>query len=107
MHNKMKDKTTHANVNLQYAVELVYATCCLAGSASYLDDIRADLRECGVIRAIKAHDTAAVFDWLVAGAIAVGRPPDLAKRGISMGFSTNRDTMDEAKARSMTLCKNS
>ncbi len=24
-----------------------------------------------------------------------------------MGFSTNRDTMDEAKARSMTLCKNS
>ena len=44
---------------------------------------------------------------LGAGAIAVGHPPDVAKRGISMGFSTNRDTMDEAKARSMTLCKNS
>ena len=44
---------------------------------------------------------------LAAGAIAVGHPPDVAKRGISMGFSTNRDTMDEAKARSMTLCKNS
>src|SRR4029077_13023944 len=38
---------------------------------------------------------------LAAGAIAIGHPPDVAKRGISMGFSTNRDTMDDAKARSM------
>jgi hypothetical protein len=44
---------------------------------------------------------------LAAGAIAVGHPSDVAKRGISMGFSTNRDTMDDAKARSMILCKNS
>jgi len=44
---------------------------------------------------------------VAAGAIAIGRPPDVAKRGISMGFSTNRDTMDEAKARSMILCKDS
>jgi hypothetical protein len=65
MHNEMKDKTTHANVNLQYAVELVHATCCLAGSASYLDDIRADLRECGITRAIRDHDTPALFDRLV------------------------------------------
>ena len=42
---------------------------------------------------------------LAAGAIAIGHPPDVAKRGISMGFSTNRDTMDDAKARSMILCK--
>jgi hypothetical protein len=44
---------------------------------------------------------------LAAGAIAVGQPADVAKRGVSMGFSTNRDTIDEAKARSMILCKNS
>jgi hypothetical protein len=44
---------------------------------------------------------------LAAGAIAVGQPTDVAMRGVSMGFSTNRDTMDEAKARSMTLCQNS
>ena len=31
---------THSNPNLAYAVKLVHATCCLAGSASYLDDIR-------------------------------------------------------------------
>jgi len=44
---------------------------------------------------------------VAAGAIAIGQPADVAKRGISMGFSTNRDTMDEAKARSMILCKDS
>jgi Domain of unknown function (DUF4189) len=44
---------------------------------------------------------------LAAGAIAVGQPADVAKRGVSMGFSTNRDTIDEAKARSMILCQNS
>jgi hypothetical protein len=61
----MKNKITHTNVNLHYAVQVVHATCCLAGSASYLDDIRADLRDCGIVRAIKDHDTPALFDWLV------------------------------------------
>jgi hypothetical protein len=63
--NDMKEKTIHANANLHYAVQLVHATCCLAGSASYLDDVRADLRDCGIMRAIKDHDTPALFDWLV------------------------------------------
>jgi hypothetical protein len=44
---------------------------------------------------------------VAAGAIAVGQPNDVAKRGISMGFSTNRETMDEAKKRSLKLCENS
>ena len=45
--------------------KLVHATCCLAGSASYLDDIRADLRDCGISRAVRDHDTPVLFDWLV------------------------------------------
>jgi hypothetical protein len=61
----MEDKTTSTNPNLAYAVHLVHAACCLAGSASYLDDIRTDLRDCGIIRAVKDHDTPAMFDWLV------------------------------------------
>jgi hypothetical protein len=61
----MKDRPNHPNPNLHYAVQLVHATSCLAGSASYLDDIRADLRDCGIMRAIKDHDTPALFDWLV------------------------------------------
>jgi hypothetical protein len=63
--NDMNEKNTRANANLHYAVQLVHATCCLAGSASYLDDVRADLRDCGIFRAIKDHDTPTLFDWLI------------------------------------------
>jgi hypothetical protein len=52
----METKDTHVNVDLAYAVQLVHATCCLAGSASYLDDVRADLRGRGISRAIRDHD---------------------------------------------------
>ena len=61
----MEDKTTHTNAKLHYAVQLVHATCCLAGSPSYLDDIRADLQDRGIIRAVSDHDTPALFDWLI------------------------------------------
>ena len=44
---------------------------------------------------------------VAAGAIAIGQPADVAKRGISMGFSTNREATDEAKMRSMKLCADS
>ena len=36
----------------------------LAGSPSYLDDLRADLRKRGLIRAIASHDSTILFDWL-------------------------------------------
>ena len=61
----MENKFAHTNVNLAYAVRLVHATCCLAGSASYLDDVRADLQWRGIIRAVRDHDTPALFDWLI------------------------------------------
>jgi hypothetical protein len=61
----METKDVHSNVNLAYAVQLVHATCCLAGSASYLDDIRTDLRRHGIVRAIRDHDTPTLFDWLI------------------------------------------
>jgi hypothetical protein len=63
--NDMEDKITHTNADLDYAVQLVHAICCLAGSASYLDDVRADLRDCGIVRAVRDNDTPALFDWLV------------------------------------------
>ena len=61
----LRGTETHSNPNLAYAVQLVHATCCLAGSASYLDDIRAELNGRGVIRAVTDHDTPALFDWLI------------------------------------------
>jgi hypothetical protein len=52
---------------LDYAVGLIHRVCRLAGGASLIDDIRADLDEEGVREAVTTHDTATVFDWLVAG----------------------------------------
>jgi hypothetical protein len=61
----MNSENSQLNPNLAYAVRIVHATCCLAGSASYLDDIRTELRDRGVIPAVKNHDTPTLFDWLI------------------------------------------
>jgi hypothetical protein len=45
---------------------VVHGVCCLAGSASLIDDVRAELRSEGVPSAIRRHDTATLFDWLIA-----------------------------------------
>ena len=46
--------------DLAYAVKLVHAVCCLSGSPNYADE----LRERGVVRAIKEHFFAASSFWL-------------------------------------------
>src|SRR3984893_1817911 len=51
---------------IEHAVRLIHAVCGLAGSATWIDDIRADLRADKVQAAIRHHDTAVVFDWLMA-----------------------------------------
>ena len=51
---------------LDHAVRVVHGVCCLAGSASLIDDLRAELRVEGVPAAIRRHDTATLFDWLIA-----------------------------------------
>lgn len=48
---------------MDYAVRLVDRVCCLAGSASLIDEVRDD----ELCAAIDRHDTAAMFDWLVSG----------------------------------------
>ena len=53
------------NRDYEYAVNLVHSICCLAGVPSYLDDLRADLRDNGVLAAVNDHDTARLFDWLM------------------------------------------
>jgi hypothetical protein len=59
----MNDKLE--NRDYEYAVNLVHSICCLAGVPSYLDDLRADLRDKGVLAAVNNHDTARLFDWLM------------------------------------------
>jgi hypothetical protein len=51
---------------LDHAVRIIHAICGLAGSPSLIDDIRADLTADKVRGGIRHHDTAAVFDWLLA-----------------------------------------
>jgi len=58
---KIRDRTAA----LEHAVRVIYHVCCLAGSANLIDKIRADLDADGVRAAMRKHDTAAVFDWLI------------------------------------------
>ena len=51
---------------IAHAVRLIHAVCGLAGSATWIDDIRADLRADKVQAAIRHRETAVVFDWLMA-----------------------------------------
>src|ERR1700733_1038253 len=50
---------------IDHAVRVVHSVCCLAGAASLIDDIRADLRAEGIPTAIRRHDTATLFAWLI------------------------------------------
>jgi hypothetical protein len=51
---------------VDHAVRIIHAICGLAGSATFIDDIRADLAADKVRAAIRRRHTAAVFDWLLA-----------------------------------------
>ena len=62
-HPKIHKPTSAA---IDHAVRLIHAVCALAGSATLIDDIRADLRADKVHAAIRHRDTAVVFDWLMA-----------------------------------------
>jgi hypothetical protein len=48
-----------------YAVDVVHSVCCLAGVPSYVDDLRTQLRQSGVLEAVRNHDTPRLFDWLM------------------------------------------
>jgi hypothetical protein len=50
---------------INHAVRLIHAVCGLAGSASLIDESRADLRADKVRAAIRSRDTGPVFDWLM------------------------------------------
>ena len=50
---------------IDHAVRVVHGVCCLAGAASLVDDIRAELRAEGIPSAIRRHDTGTLFDWLM------------------------------------------
>src|SRR3984957_539924 len=64
-HQRRSNPDRHNTSAIDHAVRVVHGVCCLAGAASLIDDIRADLRAEGIPSAIRRHDTATLFDWLV------------------------------------------
>jgi len=93
-----------SNTNLSYAVKIVHATCCLAGSPSYLADVSAELRQCGVLRAIERHDTPLIFDWLVELLSFQGISDAVAANYIAKHGTATWAQIDEALSRK-PLCE--
>ncbi len=62
---KKHPKIHNRTAALDHAIRIIYRVCCLAGCASLIDTIRADLDADGVRAAMRKRDTAAVFDWLI------------------------------------------
>jgi hypothetical protein len=63
---QQKYPKNHNGPAIDHAVRLIRAICGLAGSATLIDDARADLTTDKVRGAIRRYDSATVFDWLMA-----------------------------------------
>jgi len=61
----MEQNKAETTDDFGYAFRSIHTSCCLAGAPSYLDDIRAVFRGHAIVRAIRDHDMAALFDWLI------------------------------------------
>jgi hypothetical protein len=61
----MKRSRAGRNDDYAYAYRIIYAVCCLAGAASFVDNSRNELVNNGVLNAIEAHNTPVLFDWMV------------------------------------------
>jgi hypothetical protein len=73
---RIRDRRRAAAID--HATRLIYRICCLAGSTSLIDDVRAELKADGVRRGIAHRDTAAVFDWLISALSYQGISNDVA-----------------------------
>jgi hypothetical protein len=64
-HPKNTKIQNRRDAGINHAVRLIHAICGLAGSASLIDEMRAELRAEKVRAAIRSRDTGPVFDWLM------------------------------------------
>ena len=88
---------------IDHAVRVVHSVCCLAGAASLIDDNRADLRAEGIPSAIRRHDTATLFDWLVSALSYQGISDQVASDYMDRhGFATWADL--DAKVAASPTC---
>src|SRR6202790_627181 len=90
---------------IDHAVRVVHSVCCLAGAASLIDDIRADLRAEGIPAAIQRHDTATLFDWLVAALSYQGISDQVASEYMERHGRARWDDIEQKLARCTTCPK--
>jgi hypothetical protein len=50
---------------MRHARALVRQVCGIAGQVTCIDDLRYEAIEAGLLAAVEAHDTGAIFDWLI------------------------------------------
>ena len=50
---------------MKHARSLVRRVCDIAGQVTWIDDLRDDAIETGLVAAVEDHDTAVIFDWLM------------------------------------------
>ena len=84
---------------------MVHSVCCLAGSASLIDDIRAELRADGIATAIRRHDTATLFDWLVAALSYQGISNQVAAEYMEQHGSATWADIDQKAGQGITCPK--
>jgi hypothetical protein len=51
--------------DLEYAIGLVSEVCTLSGEPDLIEDIRRSFRKQGLLRAIREHNSDAIYDWMV------------------------------------------
>jgi len=59
--------SSEANTIDDRAMRLVRDVCDLAGRRRLITDVRGDLERAGVLEAVRRHDTAGIYDWMVRG----------------------------------------
>ena len=89
---------------IDHAVRVIYRVCCLAGSASLIDKIRADLDADGVRAAMRKHDTE-VFDWLIAALSYRGIADQIAYDYMEQHGYVRWDDVDQKLARRVSCPK--
>jgi hypothetical protein len=83
----------------------VHGVCCLAGSASLIDDIRAELRADGIATAIRRRDAATLFDWLVAALSYQGISNQVAAEYMERHGSATWADIDQKAGQGITCPK--
>jgi hypothetical protein len=89
---------------IDHAVSVVHSVCCLAGSASLIDDVRAELRADGIATAIRRHDTATLFDWLVAALSYQGISDQVAAEYMERHGSATWTDISQMMNQGITCC---